>query len=39
LQAGRPAFGALLQRGHIIRREIKPHHAVQKLGSLGERKA
>ena len=32
LQAGNPAFGAGLQRGNVLGREVQAHHLVEKFG-------
>ena len=35
LQAGDPAFGAGLQGGDVLRREVEAHHPVEELGGFG----
>ena len=39
LEPGNPAFGARLQGGNFRRRELQPHHLVEKAGGFGGGKA
>ena len=39
LQTGNPAFGARLQGGNFLRRELQTHHLFEKAGGFGGRKA
>ena len=39
MQARNPAFGAILQRGDVFRREVQAHHPIEKVGGFGGRKA
>ena len=39
MQAGNPTFGAILQRGDILRRQIQAHHPNEKVGGFGRREA
>ena len=39
LERGDPAFGAPLQRGDVLRRQLQPHHLVEVRGGLVGREA
>ena len=39
LQTGNPAFGAGFQCGDVFRREVQPHHLVEKSGGFSRGEA